>query len=209
MTTGKQAGPGRTGLGRRLDQALATLAGDLDRIGVPWALVGGAAVGQITGQVRPCPDIDIAIDAPNPEERADLVAQLTRRGHRALVARAGKAGQAITVLPYGAGRSAPGTLVDLLPEACGFEAELCQQAATVPLPGVCLRVARTGHLLACKLKVMADLYRPKDAADLAGLLRIASRSDLAEARQALRSAAASRPAAGRALQLFEAWLPLP
>jgi hypothetical protein len=206
VTTGEAVDPGRVpALARRLDEALATLAGDLDRLGLPWALVGGAAVGLITGQARPCPDIDLAIAAPTREERADLVAQLVRRGHRALVTGAGKAGRAITVLPC-TGNRAPGTLVDLLPEACGFEAELCRQAATVALPGACLRVARTGHLLACKLKVMADLDRPKDAADLAALLGAASPGDLALARRALRSAAASTPAAKQALQLAEGWL---
>ncbi len=78
-------------------------------------------------------------------------------------------------------------LVDLLFASSGIEPEIVQAAENLEIvPGLWLRVATTGHLIALKLLARDDDSRPQDLADLRGLLEAASAADIEEAEAAVR-----------------------
>ena len=53
------------------------------------------------------------------------------------------------------------------------------------LPRLSLAIARIGHLIAMKVLSRDDVTRPQDVGDLRALLRVASPTELARARQGL------------------------
>jgi hypothetical protein len=77
-------------------------------------------------------------------------------------------------------------VVDLLFASSGIEQEIAGAAELIEIvPGLVLPVASTGHLIALKLLARDDELRPRDAADLRGLVDVALPEDMDLAAQAV------------------------
>jgi hypothetical protein len=115
------------------------------------------------------------------------ILRLQRRSHKVWHIRHDKLGEVVGVLPRVSKDAAqPGVLIDLLPRACGFEAEIVRAARRMTAMGVELPVARIGHLIAIKIKAMHDLQRARDGRHLRALLELATDEERDLARAALK-----------------------
>jgi hypothetical protein len=75
-------------------------------------------------------------------------------------------------------------VIDLLFASSGIEPEVVAAAEALELlANFTIPVARTGHLIALKILSRDDVARPQDLVDLRALLRSASPTDLAHARE--------------------------
>jgi hypothetical protein len=185
----------------RFEHAFRRIADDLDRIGVGWALVGGLAVNIYTIPRR-YRDIDISVVAP--DAAAELADALRACGHHVYLAQHDSLGLIVVVHVMLAEATSSGVLIDLLPQACGFEPELVAAAPRLDVFGAPAPVARIGHLIACKAKAVADVDRARDRRDLLALLARADSEELELARAALRlSRARGGLRAGDPLEVLE------
>ncbi len=77
-------------------------------------------------------------------------------------------------------------VIDLLFASSGIEPEVVADAEPIELlQNLTIGVARTGHLIALKVLSRDDDRRPQDLVDLRALLRVASPTELARARDSL------------------------
>lgn len=77
-------------------------------------------------------------------------------------------------------------MIDLLFALSGIEPEIVAESERMELlPNLTLGVARTGHLIALKIRSRDDLTRPQDLVDLRALGRVASATELARTRHSL------------------------
>ena len=167
----------------RLETALRSIASELDRLGRSWAVVGGLAVSART-EPRFTRDIDLALAVANDADAEALLRTLVASGYRVLASLEQEAvGRLATVRLEAPGEGPSGVVVDLLFASSGVEPEVVRAADRLEVfPGLPLRVARGGHLLA--LKVLSNSpTRPQDPVDIAALLREGTPADLQEARQ--------------------------
>ena len=152
----------------RLEAALRGIASELNRLGRSWAVVGGLAVSART-EPRFTRDIDLALAATDDSDAETLVRALVARGYAVLASLEQEAVKRLaTVRLQAPGEDAAGVVVDLLFASSGVEAEVVRAADVLEvLPGVPVRVARGGHLLA--LKVLSNgPARPQDLMDIQG-----------------------------------------
>lgn len=78
-------------------------------------------------------------------------------------------------------------IVDLLFASSGIEPEIVKQATRVRLlPGLEMKVARVGHLIATKVLARDDRARPQDWDDLRALLAVADSEERAMALASLK-----------------------
>lgn len=76
-------------------------------------------------------------------------------------------------------------MLDLLFASSGIEAEVVADAEPIEvLPALTLGVARTGHLIALKLRSRDDAERPQDVIDLRAWVQAASVDEIERARMA-------------------------
>lgn len=170
----------------RLEQALIRLSGDLQALGLRWALVGGLAVS-FRAEPRTTQDLDVAVVVSGDSEAERIALSLRLRGYRSHEAQPfldntdGRLSTARLLAPdLSGGLEAIG--VDLLFASSGVEAEVVAAAEVrAVLPGLYLPVATIGHLIA--LKVLAG--RNKDKTDVQSLLLRASLEELQRARETL------------------------
>ncbi|MCC7385567.1 MAG: nucleotidyl transferase AbiEii/AbiGii toxin family protein [Deltaproteobacteria bacterium] len=166
---------------RGLARALVRVSEDLDRIGRPYALVGGLAVSARC-EPRFTRDIDLAVAVDTDASAERFVANL---GYaiESTVEHSAVSRLATVRLRGPGGRTAP--IVDLLFASSGIEREICDHAEELEIVrGVRLRVACASDLIALKILSEAD-RREQDRVDLVHLLRHASAEDLARAESAL------------------------
>lgn len=166
-----------------LDPVLRQLAADLTELDLPWALVGGLAVSA-RAEPRTTRDVDIALAVDDDAAAERGVLGLRRRGYRdaGQMVEHDVTGRLATMRMLAPLPADDGTVVDLMFASTGIESEIVASATAVDvLPGVTVRVASLGHLLA--MKVLAG--RLQDLADFAALHRRASDQDLSDARAAL------------------------
>ena len=159
---------------------------ELHEAGVACALVGGLAVS-IRTEPRFTRDADLAVAVANDLEAETLIRQLRATGQevRALVEH-DAAGRLATVR-LGAADDPGGAVVDLLFASSGIEPEVVRDAELIEvLPGLTMRVAGTGYLIALKVLSRDDVERPQDIIDLRALLKVAVPDDISCARQAVR-----------------------
>lgn len=157
---------------------------DLSGFSNPWAVVGGLAVSAYV-EPRTTRDLDVVVAVSGDAEAEQLVWSLLRLGYSVATA----------VEHTGRGRLATmrlqppmkgAAIVDLLFASSGIEAEIAASATRLEiLPGLVAPVASVGHLIAMKVLARDDRRRPQDWDDLRGLVGVASREDLSEARAAL------------------------
>lgn len=161
------------------------MAVDLDAAGATWAVVDGLAVG-IRGEPRFTRDIDLAVAVESDPEAEELVLSLRTRGYEAIATTEHESsGRIAMVRMTTTGEIPPAAIVDLLFATSGIESEIVEAADSIEvLPGLRLRVARTGHLIALKL-LSASEDRPHDRGDLRALFGEAIPTDLETARQAV------------------------
>jgi hypothetical protein len=169
----------------RFEAALRRVAADLDDLGVRWALVGGLAQSAY-GIVRRLPDVDVTVDAPDAAAIGALADALRGRGYTVHRASHDALGEIVVVHPFLPDGSPSGILIDLLPGAGGFEAELVAAARPREVLGGTVPVARIGHLIAFKVKAIGEVNRARDRKDLRALMALADEEELDLARKALR-----------------------
>jgi hypothetical protein len=169
----------------RLERALPCIAADLDELAVGWALVGGLALNAY-GADPPSSDIDIVIRTADDDATRVLAGALRARGHLVHRVAHERLGEVVVVHPSISDAPPLGVLVDMLPRACGFEAEIVTAAQRMDVLGVKVPVARLGHLIAFKVKAIHDVMRARDRRHLAALLALATDADRDVASKALR-----------------------
>ena len=167
-----------------LESALRRIASDLDHLGRRWALVGGFAVSA-RAEPRFTRDLDLAIAVSDDLDAEELVHALVGGDHRLVgMIEHEPTGRLATVrLSLDPQSMSGGVVVDALFASSGIEPDIVEAAEILEIvPGLSVRVASTGHLIALELLARDDLERPQDLADLRALLRVADDSDLAAAR---------------------------
>lgn len=166
----------------RLEAALRAIAFELDRRGRSWAVVGGLAVSART-EPRFTRDVDLALAVADDADAESLVRALVASGYRVTASLEQEAvGRLATVRLEAPGEGPEGVVVDLLFASSGVESDVVGAADTLEVfPGLAVKVARGGHLLALKV-LSKSASRPQDLVDIAALLRRADLSDLQEAR---------------------------
>jgi predicted nucleotidyltransferase len=166
----------------RLEGALRGIASELDRVGHPWALVGGLAV---SARVEPrfTRDIDVALAVSDDTMAEALVHRLAGSGYGILASiEQEQVGRLATVRLEAPAEGPAGVVVDLLFASSGAEGEVVRGADVLEvLPGLRVPVASPGHLLALKL-LSEGPHRPQDLVDIVALLHNATPADLEEAR---------------------------
>lgn len=169
----------------RFEDAFRCITTDLGDLGIGWVAVGGLALNA-HGVPWPCSDLDIVVSPDHDGALAGLADALRARGHMVQQVSHDTLKEMLVVLPGIPGEPPLGVLVDVLPRACGFEAEMVAAAQRMPVLGVDAPIARVGHLIAFKMKAMYDVTRARDRKHLRALLELASDEDRDTAREALR-----------------------
>lgn len=129
-------------------------------------------------------DIDLALAVADDADAEALVHALVESGYRVLASLEHESlGRLTAVRLQTPGEGREGVVVDLLFASSGIEPEVVRAADALEVfPGLAVRVARGGHLLALKL-LSNGPGRPQDPVDIAALLRGAEATDLREARE--------------------------
>lgn len=182
-----------------LDSVLRAVAADLDAAGAACALIGGLAVSVRTAP-RFTRDADLAVAVKDDHEAERLVRHLRGHGYEVDAMLEQDATGRLASVRLGQTTAALGPVVDLLFASSGIEHEVVAAAEPLELlPGFVMAVARTGHLIALKILSRDDITRPQDLVDLRALLRTATASELARAREAVALIASRRCHRGRDL----------
>lgn len=170
----------------RLIRALRQASEELTAIGVPWALVGGLAVGT-RAEPRFTRDVDLAVAVADDRAAEVLLSAMQGRGYKVLaLVEQDRVGRLATARLSHPREGNPGVVLDLLLASSGVEPEIAAAAETLEVfPGLHVPVARLGHLLALKVLARDDRRRPLDRVDLGVLLAVADETELARARQTL------------------------
>jgi predicted nucleotidyltransferase len=182
-----------------LEAALRQIHIDLTEIHVSFALVGGLAVSART-EPRFTRDADLAVAIASDAEAEALIHTLRARGYGidAIVEQEAVGRLATVRLARPDNLQTP--VIDLLFASSGIEREVVAGAERIELlPNLSIGVAQTGHLIALKVLSRDDVTRPQDLVDLRALLRVASPTELARARESLALIAARGYHRGRDL----------
>ena len=170
----------------RLQAALLRVATDLNALGARWALVGALAVAA-RAEPRQTSDVDFVVLVSDDREAEGIVSALLGRGYSFFEQLEQRKGERLVGMRLRtSGLGGEQVVVDLLFRFSGIEPEIVEAAEAEMLeilPGFPVPVATRGHLLA--LKVLAAEEREKDLLDIPLLLKVASESDLVEARNAV------------------------
>jgi predicted nucleotidyltransferase len=168
-----------------LEAALRQIEVNLREAGVSFALVGGLAVS-VRAEPRFTRDADLAVAVTSDAQAEALIQALRALGYRieATVEQDAVGPLATARLARATETDAP--IIDLLFASSGIEAEVVAEAESLELlPKLTMRVARIGHLIALKVLSRDDIERPQDLVDLRLLLRVATATELARAREAV------------------------
>jgi predicted nucleotidyltransferase len=165
-----------------LGVALRRIIDALQRVSVPFALVGGLAVS-VRVEPRFTRDVDLAVVVASDAEAEALVSALVTDGWRVSAVVEQEAVNRLATVRLDAPHDVDTTaVVDLLFASSGIESELVRDAEPLEvLPGVTLPVACVAHLIVLKILARSP-ERPQDDADLVALLAVASDEDLRVAR---------------------------
>jgi predicted nucleotidyltransferase len=165
-----------------LGVALRRIIDALQRVSVPFALVGGLAVS-VRVEPRFTRDVDLAVVVASDAEAEALVSALVTDGWRVSAVVEQEAVNRLATVRLDAPHDVDTTaVVDLLFASSGIESELVRDAEPLEvLPGVTLPVACVAHLIVLKILARSP-ERPQDDADLVALLAVATDEDLRVAR---------------------------
>jgi predicted nucleotidyltransferase len=182
-----------------LEAALRRIAGDLTAAGVKFALVGGLAVSA-RAEPRFTRDADLVVAVGDDAEAESLIRTLRGSGYgiEALIEQDAAGRLATARLVRSAEAGAP--VIDLLFASSGIAPEVVDGAELIELlPGLEIRVANTGDLIALKMLSRDDEDRPQDVIDLRALLEVADEDSLQRARRSLELIVARGYNRGRSL----------
>ena len=170
----------------RISSALAAAANALRAANNSFAVVGGLAVSART-EPRFTRDVDLAVSADTDSDAEDLVRALQTHGFHAIASIEHQSlNRLSTARLIAPGEQDDGVVVDLLFASSGIEHEVVVAAEPLEvLPGIIVRLAVVGHLIALKTLSRSDKRRPQDIVDLRALLAIATPDDLHLARESL------------------------
>lgn len=184
----------------RIEAALVTLVGVLDRNGRRAALVGGLAVSTRT-EPRFTRDIDLAVAVANDEEAEALVRGLLAEGFSTIALVEQETTRRLATVRVALPReTVVGVVGDLLFASSGIESLVVADAEPLEVfPGLFVPVARVGHLIALKLLSRDDRDRPQDLVDLNALFRVANNEEVTRARDAVQRIEQSGFSRGRDL----------
>lgn len=170
-----------------IEEALRQIASDLQKLGRPWALIGGLAVGA-RAEPRTTRDVDLAVAVTDDKDAESLIFRLQALGYEVLMVLEQEAtGRLATVRLRPPSVGEGGVIVDLLFASSGIEPEITKAAEALDiLSGLRVPVARIGHLVALKILARDDRQRPQDFDDIRALLLEAEPRDIEDARVALR-----------------------
>ena len=143
------------------EQALADLASLLDRLRIPYMIIGGLA-NAVWGEPRATVDIDVSLWVAEAEIRS-TIAHLTAH-LPALVAEPAEFVARTRVLPVADSR---GVRIDIVFGMLPFEEQAIRRAVTIPVAGAPVRFCTAEDLILHK--VVSD--REQDLADVRGILR--------------------------------------
>ena len=144
----------------RLEDAVAEVARTLDRLGIPYMVIGGFAV-TLWGEPRMTQDVDVTI-ACEPSDTT-LIAQVTR-ALPPRVADPAKFAQETRIVPVS---TSNGVSVDLILAGLPFEHSAIQRAIVVEIAGHAVKVCTPEDLVVHK--VISE--RPRDREDVRGIVR--------------------------------------
>lgn len=182
-----------------LESVLRRTVADLALAGADCALVGGLAISVRT-EPRFTRDADLVVAVPGDVEAEALIRLFRELGYHVTALIEQDAVKRLATVRLQPDTDAGAPVVDLLFASSGIEAEIVHDAEILEvLPGLLVRVARPGHLIALKLLSRDDVQRPQDIGDLRALLRSASREELTRARNAVEAIAARGYHRGRNL----------
>jgi predicted nucleotidyltransferase len=164
---------------------LGQTAALLDRLGRPWALVGGWAVS-VRAAPRFTRDVDLAVAVGTDAEAEAVVRAFRADGFEISAIVEQDAANRMATVRLATAESTGELLLDLLFASSGIEPEICAQADRIEvLPGLVIPVAQCEHLLALKVLARDDQMRPQDAGDIRALIRLLDATGVEAARQAL------------------------
>ena len=165
-----------------VEQQLRQAATDLNKVGARFAVVGGLAVSA-RAEPRLTRDADFAVAVASDGEAEQTVLALRKLGYEVVaVVEQEATGRMSTVRLETKGS----VITDLLFASCGIEPDIVERATKISiLPGLVLRVASVGDLIAMKLLARDDRRRPADADDLRALREVARPADWFIARTAV------------------------
>lgn len=144
-------------------RALEDIGSLLDDAGIPFAVIGGLAVG-VHGEPRHTADIDLVL-AADVEGGLNLLASLSGTGFVPLFAGAEEVVRRAFILPLR--HAETGLTLDLAIGLTGFEREAIRRARPTIVAGLAAPVVTAEDLLL--MKVIAG--RPRDQEDAAGIVR--------------------------------------
>lgn len=157
--------------------ALAFVAGCLESLDRPWALVGALAVAA-RSEARATLDIDVAVAVDNLADSQWVTSKLREAG----LTWQSDLGPAMTSFSVPEGPPA-GLKLDVLFSLAGIENEVARDAESLEvLPGLELPVAALGDLIALKLLSAEEPEREHDLRDLRTLLVKVASDDIDRAR---------------------------
>lgn len=170
----------------RLRRTLLGILPILERAGLPWAVVGGLAVGA-RSVVRFTADLDLAVAVDSDQEAERLIRRATQAGYElAALLEHEPSGRISTARLRPPGETSESLFVDVLFAASGIEGEVARDAERFSIfEGLTAPIARTGHLIAMKLLSREERRRPTDFDDLDSLLAVADETELARARESV------------------------
>lgn len=152
--------------------------------GIRFALVGGLAV-TFRGEERTTKDIDLAL-AVNSDSEAEGVLQLFLASGYRIEALLEQTSQKRLATARLISPLSSNLIIDLMFSSCGIEREIVQEATLIEiLPKISVPVATRSHLIAMKILSVNNTTRTRDKDDLIGLLRRASKREVANAQEAL------------------------
>ena len=157
-----------------IGRALRAVAGWLDGAGVPYALIGGVAVG-LQAEPRFTQDVDVVVWIDD-GRWAGLLDGALAFGIRPRIDDPLAFAERARVLLLSHEGVVP---IDVSCGVLPFEQELIEQASAIDVGSASIRVARPVHLLVTK----AIANRPRDRADIAALLQAHPDVDVAAARR--------------------------
>jgi hypothetical protein len=169
-----------------LEAVLRQTADSLDALGAHWCLVGGLAIA-VRAEPRFTRDVDVAVSVSDDEAAEHLVRELHGREYVTTASlEHDVTGRLASVRLQPPGEQPGGIVLDVLFASSGIEPEVVAASDALEIiPGLPMRIARVGHLIALKL-LSADDERPQDAIDVRALRDVAAHEDVELARSAAR-----------------------
>lgn len=167
-----------------ISETLQDVGGYLDKLGVPWCVIGGLAVS-----ARAAPrftlDADLAVAVDTDAAAEDIVRGLLSRGFVVATSIEQQSAQRLAGVQL-VRPDTPGHFgIDLMFASSGIESEITLEASRIDLVlGVVAPVAQLPHLIALKV-LSRDERRPQDDSDLQALIGAATASDLTVAKDLL------------------------